>query len=100
MKFKAIISTLVITAIPMAVQAGQASALTMKLHEPLSGLGQITIQDSESHNPMVNVSGEIENNRDSDAMAKARSNLNAKNYHVLVKEVEGDSLKLARASTK
>ncbi|KGE76792.1 hypothetical protein [Halomonas salina] len=99
MKLKTILSALAIAAIPMAAQAGQASALTMQLSEPLSTSSQAISQGNEAYSPVVDVSGAIENNGDSTAMAKVRATLNAKNHHVSVKEVAGDSLKPARDAT-
>ncbi|MDX1464663.1 MAG: hypothetical protein R3215_03060 [Halomonas sp.] len=99
MNLKPTLSALIIAAIPMATQAGQASTLTMQLNEPLSTSSQATSQGNEAHSPMMDVPGAIENDGNSTAMAKARATLNAKDHHTSVKKVAGDSLKPAREAT-
>lgn len=100
MKLKPTLSALIIAAIPMAAQAGQASVLTMQLNEPLSTSSQTTNQGAEAHVPVVGFSGAIGNDGNSAAMAKARDTLNAKDHHTQAIEVAGGPLTPAREATK
>lgn len=100
MNLKPTLSALIIAAIPMAAQAGQASVLTLQLNEPLSTSSQATRQGNEAHVPMMDVSGPVGNDGNSAAMSKARATLNAKDDHTQAIEVAGDRLKLARKATR
>lgn len=100
MNLKPTLSALIIAAIPMAAQAGQASVLTLQLNEPLSTSSQATRQGNEAHVPVVAFPGAIENGGTSAAMAKARAMLNAEDDHTQAIEVAGDRLKLARKATR
>ncbi|SDN94252.1 hypothetical protein [Vreelandella arcis] len=99
MNLRPTLSALIIAAIPMAAQAGQASELTMQLNEPLSTSSQVADQDSQAHVSVMDISREIENEGKSAAMAKARAILNAKHQHKTDIEVTGDPLQPAREAT-
>ncbi|WP_280553704.1 hypothetical protein [Halomonas sp. 25-S5] len=100
MKLKPILSALMIAAIPVAAQAGQASVLTLQLNEPLSTSRQATRQGNEAHVPMMDISGAIGNDGNSTALAKARATLNAKDHHTQAIELAGGPLTPARKATK
>lgn len=94
MKLKPMLSALLITALPMAAQAGQAPALTMQLNEPLA-----TTQGASAQETVVNVSGPVENQGNSTAMAKARAALEAQYHQTTDIELTGDPLKPAKEAT-
>lgn len=100
MKLKPTLSALMIAAIPMAVQAGQASVLTMQLNAPLSTSSQTTLRSAEEHVPMMDFSGAIENDGNSTTMAKARANLNGEHRDRTGVELTGAPLRPSRNATK
>ncbi|WP_275289006.1 hypothetical protein [Halomonas elongata] len=99
MKLKPMFSALLIAALPIAAQAGQASALTMQLNEPLSAPSQAADQDIQHHAAMADVSSDIVADGGSDAMAKARLKLRAEQQHKTDIAVSEDPLAPAREAT-
>ncbi|MDR5875734.1 hypothetical protein LPL18_015475 [Halomonas sp. CUBES01] len=99
MKLKTTLSALVIAAVPMAAQAGQASERTMELNEPLQTAGQVTHQDAGTSVSVMDVSQGIVSEGDSTAMAKARANLQANYQHETDIELSADELAPAREAT-
>ncbi|WP_069383942.1 hypothetical protein [Halomonas caseinilytica] len=99
MKFKPMFSALLIAALPLAAQAGQASALTQQLNEPLSTASQTEDQKIQGHAPVADVSSVLVAEGSSAAMTKARLKLQAKQQHTTDIAVTGDPLALAHEAT-
>ncbi|MBF7053110.1 hypothetical protein IOC61_07215 [Halomonas sp. KAO] len=93
MSLKPMLSALLIAAIPMAAQAGQAPALTSQLNEPLA------TQQAPAQETVMSVSGPIENEGSSTAMAKARATLKAQHRQATNIELTGDPLTPAKKAT-
>ncbi|USZ51104.1 hypothetical protein [Halomonas sp. DN3] len=77
MTFKPTLAALLITAMPVAVQAGQASALSMQFSEPLSAVQQGTAQSVSGKETLRALAGALEHADQSAAMADSRARLNA-----------------------
>jgi len=95
MTLKSIFPAVLIAAMPMAAQAGQASTLTLQLNEPLSNSS--SFQGTATNVPPL--SAAIEREGSSAAMAKARAHLEARYHRVTDIELTGDPLKPAREAT-
>lgn len=94
MSLKPMLSALLIAAIPMAAQAGQAPALTSQLNDPLA-----TTQQAPAQEAVINVAGSIENEGSSTAMTKARATLKAQHRQATNIELTGDPLTPAKKAT-
>lgn len=99
MKLRTTLSALVIAAVPMVSQAGQASERTMQLNEPLKTTGQVTHQDAGTATSVMDISQDIVSEGNSAAMTKARANLQAKYQHETDIELSADELAPAREAT-
>ncbi|MFM9269220.1 hypothetical protein ACJ7V3_03010 [Halomonas elongata] len=99
MQIKPMLSALLIAALPLAAQAGQASALTMQLNEPLSTASQTEDQEIQGHAPIADASSDIVADGGSAAMAEARLKLRAQQQHKTDIAVTGNPLGLAQEAT-
>ncbi|MCL7928635.1 hypothetical protein [Halomonas llamarensis] len=100
MKLRTTLLALVIAAVPMVAQAGQASERTMQLNEPLKASSQAIHQNADTAAVSVmDVSQKSVIEGDSTAMKKARIILKAKNQHETDIESSADQLEPARKAT-
>lgn len=78
MTFKPTLAALLIAAMPVAAQAGQASALSMQFSEPLSAVQQGTAQSVSGVETLRGLASAFEHADQSAAMAESRARLNAR----------------------
>ncbi|GED22601.1 hypothetical protein [Halomonas halmophila] len=95
MKTTLMTATLLLTALPLAAQAGQASERTQQLNEPLAAISQ----HAASAQVEADVESDLVAGGGSAAMAQARAELRAKQQHQTDIAVSNDPLQPAREAT-
>ncbi|GKW47931.1 hypothetical protein [Halomonas sp. NCCP-2165] len=102
MTIKPTLAALLIAAIPMAAQAGQATALAMQLSEPLSAVQQADTHSISGDGAVRDIASAYEHADQSTAMAESRARLNTRyrDSEVNSAKLTSAGLQLARNATK